>query len=382
MRFYLKALYIIFCFVFVFCGTAWSDPASHKKTDWQIEASLKFDLLCLLNTLTGDPYYLSYYQEEYDKLEPNLTVSARAALQELNSKVKDKNKTIISAFLCLYFSAVDDETLDDLLNTLDDSSRMKSNLKKTPYYSEEGWQLYESIRENLKTIIIFLKNIDFVNYWKKTILPKAEKRIEQIRENLLKYNIIFEVEKCLGFKLASNKITVFMLYYSQPHGIRITGTRYLTDVAWPFEIVLRNAVHEMMHPPYYLKNDQELKETLYILKDDEFLMDKVLNHNPSYGYNSFEGFIEEDCVQALDQLINEKFNIAADPQKRWKESDGGMHVFAVALYETMKEENYCQSEENFRDFLVNMIKTGRLSPGKIEPIYNSFYSKSTEGKKN
>ena len=381
MRLNLKAFYLLLGLVILFSASAWCDIPFHKRTYWQIEASLKFDVLCFLNTLTGDPYYLNYYQSEYDKFEPKLTASARNALQELKRKVKEENKTIISAFLCLYFSAVNDETLDDLLNTLQDSSHMKSTLEQTPYFSLEGWQLYQSIREDLKIIFIFLKDMNFTNYWEKTILPKVEKKIKQIEEALPKYNIIFEVEKCLGFELPSNKITVYMLNYSQPHGIKITGTRYLTDVAWPFEIVLRNAVHEMMHPPYDLKNDQELKDTIFLLKKDEFLMDKVLNHNPAYGYNSFEGFIEEDCVQALDQIISEKLDIAQDPRKRWKESDEGMHVFAVAVYKTMKEENFCQNGEKFGDFLVRMIKKGSLSPGKIKTVYNSFYSETPEAKK-
>jgi len=28
--------------------------------------SLKYDALCLLNSMSGDPYYLRYYEAEYD----------------------------------------------------------------------------------------------------------------------------------------------------------------------------------------------------------------------------------------------------------------------------------------------------------------------------
>jgi hypothetical protein len=145
-------------------------------------------------------------------------------------------------------------------------------------------------------------------------------------------------------------------------------------VAWPFEIVLRNAVHEMMHPPFDLPNDDELSQALAILRKDEFLMDKVLNHDQAFGYNSFEGYIEEDCVQALEQLINEKLDKEREARQRWKESDGGMHVFAVALYRLMKEERYNEKGELFRDFLIRMLRTGRLSPGKTKEIYDDFYS--------
>jgi hypothetical protein len=346
----------------------------HITTDWQMEPSFKFDVLCFLNTATGDNYYLNYYQDEYDRFEPKLTHAAKEALTNLKRKIKDEEGGIISAFLTLYFSANEDETLDDMIKTVENSDVMRNNLRKTPYYSEDDWQIYESVREDLKTIFLFLKDIQFNSYWEENILPKVKKKITEIEKELPKYNVIKQQESHLGFALPSNRITIYMLSYSQPHGIKITGTRFLTDVAWPFEIVLRNAVHEMMHPPYDLPHDLELREALSLLKEDEFLMDKVLNHNPAYGYNSFDGFIEEDCVQALEQIINEKLGMEREAHQRWKESDEGMHVFAVALYNVMKEENYNERGELFRDFLVRMIRSGKLGPGKIKGIYDDFYS--------
>ena len=130
-------------------GEISASKAFGENTNWEIQTSFKFDTLCFLNSLTGDPYYLKYYQAEYDMFKSKFTPSMRAALQNLKRKVREEKNTIISAFLCLYFSAVNDVSLDDLLHTLQDSNRMRSNLKKTPYFSEEGWQLYESIREEI-----------------------------------------------------------------------------------------------------------------------------------------------------------------------------------------------------------------------------------------
>ena len=39
-------------------------------TDWQLKPSLKYDALCILNVLGGDPFYLHYYQAEYDHFHP------------------------------------------------------------------------------------------------------------------------------------------------------------------------------------------------------------------------------------------------------------------------------------------------------------------------
>jgi hypothetical protein len=164
-----------------------------------------------------------------------------------------------------------------------------------------------------------------------------------------------------------------VLSYSLPHGIKITGTRFITNVAYPFDLVIVIAVHEMMHPPYDLAHDPELKKAIESLKADTFLMDKVLNHNPSFGYNSFEGLVEEDCVQALDQTINEQLKTAGDARKRWKQSDDGIHVFAVALYSVMKEEKFDGERETFRNFLIRMIRSGKLKAGNIKPIYDAFY---------
>jgi hypothetical protein len=103
------------------------------------------------------------------------------------------------------------------------------------------------------------------------------------------------------------------------------------------------------------------------------LMDRVKNHNPSFGYNTFAGFIEEDSIQALEQIINEEFKTEVEAHRRWKENDDGMHVFAVALYSTMKSENFDGTRGKFREFLLRVIRSGKLSAGKIKPLYEAFY---------
>jgi len=346
----------------------------HYITDWKIEASLKYDAICLINTLTGDPFYLKHYQREYDEFAKKLSDPVKEALAHLEQTIKENNRLILSAFLSLYFSATDEDTLDGLLKALENSEDMQTNLKETPYYSDEGWHLYESVREDLKTVFKFLKDIQFESYWRKYVVPKAVERIKKIHKELPKYNVVAEVEAHLGVKLSSHRITVYLLYFTKPHGLKVTGTRFLTHVDWPFAIVLRNAVHEMMHPPFEFASDGELRKTLSPLESDEFLMDRIRNHDPAYGYNSFEGFVEEDCVQALEQVINERMGIEIDPHRRWQESDGGMHVFAVALYSVMKEENFNEKRETFRNFLVRMLRSKKLAPGKIKSLYADFYS--------
>lgn len=341
----------------------------HSTTRWKLAPSFTFDALCWLNVLTGDPFYVCYYPEDYETFKQGLTPAASQALAGLKTKVKDQGH-IISALLCLYFSATDDQTLADLLNTVEDSSHMYKMLKQSPYYDDEGWQCYESIRPELKTLLLFLQEINFDHYWQATILPRVEQRIAALQEELAHFNVIVEDEALLGFALPSDEITVYVLYYVQPHGIKILGTRFLTDVSYASSIQVRSAVHEMFHPPYDRQSAQILASTS-ALEKDAFLMEAFVNHNPDYGYNSFEGLIEEGCVRALEQLVNEKLGVAKDARERWRTDDEGMHVFAACLYITMKEEQYNQHGEVFATFLARMIDT-TMQPGSLKQIYTHF----------
>ncbi|HEY3296065.1 MAG TPA: hypothetical protein VGL38_11570 [bacterium] len=369
MRILITALLLVLA-----SSLALSAPTIHDSTEWDLQPSLTYDALCLLNTLSADSFYLDYYQKDYNELAPKLTPEAKTALAAIRHGIKDEMHGIISAALCLYFSAVNDTTLDQLVATVDHPETMQAALKQTPYYDEQQWQGFMALRPALRTVFVWMKQTGFDAYWHSTVLPKVQRRIEEIRKDLPHYNVIGEDEALLGAPLPSHRITVYMLYYCQPHGIKIVGTRFLSDVAYPFDIVVRNAAHEMMHPPFDLSGDSVLVAALNTLQQDTFLMDKVLHHNPDFGYNDFPGFIEEDCVQALEQTANRSMGIAPEPRQRWTQSDDGMHVFAVALYSVMTAENYNAKHERFSRFLIRMIQSGRLAPGKIKTVYDAFYA--------
>lgn len=346
----------------------------HTTTNWDLRPSLMFDTLCALNFLSGDKYYLQYYQNDYDRLSPLLSPQERAAFVSLKRRIKDENGGIISAQLSLYFSATDAESLDDMIGVVKDSSAMQRNLKATPYYSDDGWKLYEESRSDLEAAFKALKRIHFDADWQSTIKPRIEKSRAAIAQDLPRYNVIPTIESVLGSPRPTNKITVYLLYYSQPHGIKITGTRFLTHYSYPFRIVLRNAIHEMMHPPYDLAHDAALRASLQSLRSDAFLMDKVEHHNPSFGYNTLEGLEEEDCVQALEQILAEPLGMGGDPQRYWKQQDDGIHVLAVALYSLMKQQHFPDGKEAFPVFLNRMIQSGALSDGRMEELNKAFFA--------
>jgi hypothetical protein len=344
----------------------------HTSTEWQLKPSLKYDALCLLNVLSGDPYYLHYYQAEYDHFHPLFTPVEQAAFVQLKHVINDEGHGIVSAKLTLYYSAVDDETLPEMVRTAHDGTVMEAALKRTSYWSEDGWQNYEVAKPALEVALRALDRVGFPAYWAANAKPKIEKRIAEISPELPKYNIIPVIESYLGFPLPSHTITVYLLAYSEPHGIRITGLRFLTHVSYPFSIVLHNAIHEPMHPPYQA-DDPKVREAIDLLARDPLVIDKVQHHDPSFGYNTTAGYIEEDSVQALEQLVSEKFDVGHNACQYWQQQDGGMHVLAVAIYTGYKQASSL-TPESYSQWFTRAVQDGQLRGSNLQQTVQSFCS--------
>jgi hypothetical protein len=375
-----RTLYVLCLFIVYFTKAANPSLLSaetvrlHTSTDWQLKPSLKYDALCLLNALSGDPYYLEYYQAEYNYFHPLFASEEQAAFAQLKHVIKDEGHGIVSAKLALYYSAVDDETLPEMIRTAHDSNLMEAALKKTSYWSTDEWQNYETARPALEAALRALDRVGFPAYWEANAKPRIEKRIAELSLQLPKYNIVPVIESYLGFPLSSSTITVYLLAYSEPHGIRITGLRFLTHVSYPFSIVLHNAIHEPMHPPYHA-DDPKVREAIDLLGRDPLVIDKVQHHDPSFGYNTAAGYIEEDSVQALEELVSEKFGVGHNACRYWQEQDGGMHVLAVALYTDYKQASSSKPEP-YSQWFVHAVQDGQPRGANLQQTVQSFFSQS------
>lgn len=339
MRFRSRTLAMAFCFLAVGLMPHKLEALTsgfHRTTRWDLRPSLKYDALCLLNTLSGDPYYLDFYHTEYDHFHPLFTPEEQAAFVDLKRIIKDEGHGIISAQLALYYSVVPDDTLPEMIRTAHDSSLMKRELRKTSYWSDDSWATYERARPALEMALRALNRVGFPAYWASAAKPKVEATIQLLSPKLPNFDIVPMIEQTLGFPLPSDTITVYLLAYSEPHGIRITGLRFLTHYSYPFSIVLHNAIHEPMHPPYDSK-DPAIAKSIALLSADPLVVDEVEHHDRSFGYNTAAGYIEEDSVQALEQIISERVGMGRNACEYWRQQDGGMHVLAAAIYWEYKQ---------------------------------------------
>jgi hypothetical protein len=358
----------------VSCTGLFAPDVLYAETQWSLEPSLKYDALCVLNVLSDDPFYLKYYQAEHDHFAPLLSESERESFHSLKRILKDEAGGIISAQLSLYFSTIDAETLDQMIQLVADSTSMRRALERTPYWNSDSWAAYDRSRPALKVALEALRRLGFAEYWTRAAKPQVDKRIAEIQPQLSRLDVIGAIEPRLGHPLQSRQIRVFLLAYSKPHGIRISGTRFLTHYSYPIEIVVRNAIHEMLHPPYD-KNSPSIARALRKLGKDPRIRAAVENHDRSFGYTTVEGYVEEDSVQAIEAVVAEELGVARDQRAYWKEQDGGMHVLAAAIYFQLRRAEQARGAKvPFPEFFAAQVRGGHLTEKELGRTIDAFFS--------
>jgi hypothetical protein len=107
------------------------------------------------------------------------------------------------------------------------------------------------------------------------------------------------------------------------------------------------------------------------LGKDPLIVDKVKHHDPSFGYNTTDGYIEEDSVQALEEIVSEQFGVGRDPRDYWKQQDGGMHVLATAIYVDYKEV-LKHGPQTYSHWFIHAVADGELRGDKLQHTINAF----------
>ncbi|NEX94287.1 hypothetical protein [Caulobacter sp. 17J65-9] len=342
------------------------------QTRWRLEPSLKYDALCLTGVLADDPFYVTHYEKERAELDGRLTPQAHAAFKRVHEAFK-ADGALAGPWLALAYSASDAETLDEMIAATEKPAAMRAAFARTTYWDDGAWQRFERLRPDLLIMLRWYRDSGFETYWAQRAGGPSQARARELAPKLAAADVVPTIERAIGRKLESDEITVYATRFCRPHGIRITGTRFLTDVMYGDDRVMAiigaTAIHEMMHPPFDPK-DPRVKALIELLRQDPFVFGRWQAHDPKYGYNSFEGYVDENMVKALDQLIGEQVGIVyfTDADQRWAQADDGMHVLAGAIYQLMKRENFLAGDEDATAFLDRMAREGKLAPGRIEPL--------------
>jgi acyl carrier protein phosphodiesterase len=343
----------------------------YGATDWRIETAPKYDAMCLIGILAGDSFYTRYYESELAELQSLLSEDTFAAARRSYEAFKEQ-KILAGPWLALAYSAVEGDTLAAAIAATEDPEDMRRGLEASQYWDEREWSVFTQVRRDLLVMFRGFAEAGFTDWWRENAQQPSLTRAAELRPRLADIDVVPMIERAVGRDLPLNRITLYAARFCRPHGIRITDDRFLLDIvdsSDPLSIAGATAIHEMIHPPFD-EQDERIVRVIELLKKDTFVLRRWKEHDPAFGYNTFEGYVDENVTKALDQLIGERVGMTFmdDVEQRWLQNDEGMHVLAAAVYELMSREHFLDGNEDATEFLDRMVREKKLAPGRIESL--------------
>lgn len=337
--------------------------AARIRTKWTVQGSEGLDAICFLGPMSGKPFYTRYYEGELAAFRPKIPAAAQTALDALQ-KQADAAGFLLAPNLCTLMSGGPVATLDDVLASLaDPQGRIEGPYRQSAYWNTGTWAGFQAARPALTAIFEGLKDAGFPALRREAAGATLAARIPALTARLATVDIIAEQERLLGRRLEPG-VDIVLTWFSKPHGTRIQGQRFLNAVDYADDLIIRIAAHEILHPPFPM-DGPVARAALAVLEKDELIVRIVKEHNPAFGYTTLEGVLNEDTVQALDQIVSERLGAARPAAERWKTADDGMHVLAAALYGMLKAEGYDRAGGSIERWMADAVRAGKLAPGPL-----------------
>jgi hypothetical protein len=338
-------------------------PAS--RTRWVVRGSEGLDAISFLQPLSGRPIYTKPYAEELARFAPRLPAEVRADVPKLWEEAGKAGFGLLAPGLDVIFSSDHNaDTLDAVLAGLDAPDRyLLPAYRNSPYWEQESWTWFLGARPRLVTAFRALQTAGFVRFRSERAGKTLEERVGSVQRDLGGFDVIQWEEKLTG-RTFDPTITIVLLLFCRPHGIKVQGQTFLQSYDYDIPITVRVAAHEMLHPPVPM-DGAAAKSALGVLSKDALITRIVKEHDPRWGYTTLEGYLNEDLCQALDQLISEALNVGRNPADRWRKSDDGMHVLAAGFYGYLREDRWVERGGSIEAWLGQAVASGRLEPERL-----------------
>jgi len=337
-----------------------------SRTRWKVRASEGFDALAFLGPLAGRELYLRFYQADADAFAPRLPAAIRADIAALWQEAEKAEFGLLGPVLSVLFSGGDDSSLGALIaSAADPEARLLPAYRASNNWSESDWAWFLAAAPRLKTVLEAMQGAGFAAF-RAERTAGLDARIAELTRDLAAYDVISLHEKLTG-RSFDPQIEVVLLQFCKPHGIKVQGQTFLQAADWNTAITVRNAAHEMLHPPVAM-DGPAAKAALAALEKDALILRIVRDHDPQWGYTTIDGLLNEDLAQALDQLIGEALGVGRNPADRWRQSDDGIHVLAGAFYGMLRDDKWIETGGSLEEWLARAAGTGRLAPARLHAV--------------
>lgn len=335
-----------------------STSPPRTRTRWSFRASEGLDAIAFLGPLSGKDFYARYYPDEIREFKPRLAPAAMGALNSLFQAADDEGY-LLWPRLTLVLSGGPTDTVQDLLDSIDSAQRtLRPKLAASVYWTPQLWQQFETMMPRLRTALRALIAADFAAFRRGLVAPVIA-RADELKDKLSHLDVIAEQERLVGRALEP-EVELNLLWFCRPHGVKIQGQRFIAHVLASEATVVLTAAHEVLHPPLDMRG-AVARGCIAQLESDPLLLRILAEKIKDSGYNSVEGIFEEDLVQALDQIVQERLGYGKAPATRWAESDEGMHVLAAGLYGMLKADGFDRTGGNIETWIESAQARGRLA---------------------
>jgi hypothetical protein len=340
-------------------GAMASSGKMANATRWKVRLSEGFDAIAFLGPLAGGELYREHYAADADAFGILLPITIRTQIRQLWDQANTDGFGLLGPNLQVLFSGSGNDTsLDTLLTALRaKEERILPSYRKSRYWSEPDWTWFVKAAPQLDTIFAAMQQADFRGF-RAARTGGLEARAREVERALTGFDVI-SWQKKLTAREFDPTIEVVLLQFAKPHGIKVQGQTFLQSADYDTATTVRIAAHEMLHPPFD-QTGAAAQAALTIFRQDPLITRIVREHDPNLGYTTLEGLLDEDLVQALDQLISEALGVARNPADRWHNSDDGIHMIAAGLYGLLREDRWVQQGGSIEKWLLQAAASGRL----------------------
>jgi hypothetical protein len=329
------------------------------QTRWRVRWCEGLDAVAFCGPLTGQPFYADHYRAELSAFLPRLAPAVVPTLQGLAAE-SDAADTLLWPWLALLLSGGPHDTLDDVLASVEEAERsLRPAYEGGPHWDAPAWARFIGMRPRLRQVLRGLQEAGFAAFWRDGHTAQANRRLHELRSLLEGLDVVSEQERLLGRTLP-REIDVTLLQFCRPHGVRVHGQHFLAHVLSSDDALVLTAAHEILHPPFAM-DGPAARGCLALLQEDALLKRILAEKSRDSGYNSLVGLFEEDVVQALDQIVQERLGRGRAASDRWRRADQGMHVLAAALYGMLKADGYDRRGGVIESWLADAALQGRLA---------------------
>lgn len=342
-------------------------PAPGGRTRWKVETSEGLDAVMFLDALSGGTLYTDIYAEDLKRFAPRLPAAVRDDVPRLWKEAQDKGAGLLGPTIALIVSGAGAGDLAWLIALLGaPETNLRAPYQASPYWGPDTWTWFTSVAPRLKAVFVAMQKADFAGFLAERTGSALAQRCAELERALTPFDVITWQEKLTGRHFEPT-IEIILLHFVQPHGVKVQGQRFLQSTDYGVTTTVRIAAHEMLHPGLPSGSPAQ-RAVLEALSADPLFPRIAKEHDPKWGYTSLEGLIDEDCCQALDQLIDEAFGVAHNPADRWRASDDGIHVLAGALYGMLRADHWLRKGGSFEQWIEAAARDGRFKPEVLHPI--------------